>query len=144
MRKWGALIAAGSIIAIFAWLPIISVPVSPEITLRVVNESGEPQTGIAITQFWGHWTYENKGHEDEKISDDNGYVTFSEKSIKVSTLRFVFYFLAEHTIGIIAIHNSSGPHSSFSANGFANTEVYSQCSFSGCEDDDGPKQIVLK
>lgn len=143
MRKWGIPVVIVLVIAILIWLPIIPVSVSPEITLQAVDVGGHPVGKTAITQFWGHWTYENRGHEEEKIADEQGYVTFSEKSIKVPVLKFIFLFIAANTIGVIDIHGSYGPHSSFSANGFANTEPYSQCTYSGCRDND-QKLIVIK
>ncbi len=131
------------IAGILLFVPIIPIHVAPAVTLQVVDEDGIGKEGIPISQYWGNWSYETTGHEDQKSSEVNGYVTFPEKSIRIPVLKFLSGFIVENVFAGIDIHRSYGPFSSFSARAFTNTEVYTQCTFGGCQKEE-PKQIVLR
>ncbi len=105
------------VVAIFIWLPIIPVDVVPEVTLKVINENNQLMTGIKIVQGWQHWTFESEDHRDEKTSDANGSVTFSEKSIKVSVFKFLFWRLMEIVMKINP-HAGFGPSTGLWAEGY--------------------------
>ncbi len=105
------LMLIGAIILLF--LPIVPVQVVPEVTLKVIDTEGNPMPNLEIIQYWQHWTFESQSHIDEVRADRKGYVTFSEKKIRISLLSLFVSKVLENTIGLIAVHSGSGPHSGF-------------------------------
>ncbi len=127
-------------------LPIIPIQVVPEVSIRAVDENRNPVPGIVIYQDWKHSTFESQNQRDEVISNENGFAAFSEKRIWISAFNFLFNTIAENTVGLIAIHASSGPFSHFIATkDFDNKRYWGDLYFCyGSCRESAPKEIVIK
>lgn len=99
-------------------LPIVPIRVVPEVTMRAVDANESAIANIVVYQDWTHSTFESQNHRDENISDVNGFMTFSEKKIWISAFNFLFNTIGENTVGLIAVHASSGPYVGFGATGY--------------------------
>ena len=55
--------------------------VVPEWKIRVSDKSGKPMTGERVRETWQHYSLESTGHEEERLTDENGYVTFPARTI---------------------------------------------------------------
>jgi len=58
--------------------------VVPEWRARVVDEAGNPLTGVQVSEQWQHYSIETEGHEAESRTDDNGYVVFPRRAISAN------------------------------------------------------------
>lgn len=132
--------------ALFFFLPIVPIQVVPEVSIRAVDTNRNPVAGITIYQDWQHWTFESEDHRDETVSDENGFAAFSEKRIWISAFNFLFNTIGENTIGLIAIHASSGPFSHFIATkDFENKKYWGDLYFCyGSCKENAPREIVVK
>ena len=80
-------------ILLFVIVMLIPYPttVVPEWRIRVVDEAGVPVAGEPVREIWQHYSYESESHEEELLTDENGYVTFRERRIWMPPLgRVVF------------------------------------------------------
>ncbi len=139
MSKISKIILVVLVVGLLFSLPVISINVVPKITLRVLNVDRNPMANIKIFQDWQHWTFESKEHREEQASNVDGYVTFTEKSIRISAFSLVLGKLAE-TMSIINIHASSGPSSIFGAKDYVADGYW--C-YENCFEDK-PKEIIIK
>jgi hypothetical protein len=55
--------------------------VVPEWKLRVLDRDGNPISGERVRETWQHYSLEGDGHEDERLTDQNGYVVFPARKI---------------------------------------------------------------
>lgn len=62
----------------------------PEWNLRVLDDSGTAVRGIKVTEHWQHYLLEDRGHEDPRITSDEGRVGFPDRSIRASLLGRLF------------------------------------------------------
>lgn len=146
MNKISKIILIVLVIGFLFSLPITPVQVVPEVTLKVVNADKQPVADATVYQDWQHWTFESQAHRDQTVSDTNGFVTFSEKSINVSILKFLFWTFFKNTLGIIMIHASFGPHSHFIATkDFQNKKYWGDIytCYGSCKED-APREIIVK
>ena len=139
MSKISKIILTILIFGLLFSLPIISVNVVPEVTVRVLDVDRIPMADIKIFQDWQHWTFESKQHREEKVSNVDGYVTFTEKSIRVSVFSLLLGRLSE-TISNINIHAGSGPSSIFGAKDYVADGYW--C-YENCLEDK-PKEVIIK
>jgi len=61
--------------------------VVPNWRVRVVDEGRNPLARVGVTEYWGHTSIEADEHHGESTTDDQGYVTFSQRTIRASLLR---------------------------------------------------------
>jgi len=47
----------------------------------VVDQSGEPLVHEHVREIWQHYSLEGEGHEEDRWTDENGYVVFPERKI---------------------------------------------------------------
>ena len=83
--------------------------VVPAWKLRVVDESGNPVKGIAILYVWQQYSFEFNGHEERAHTDENGYVSFPERTARASLLQRMF-------VPIVNVL-TTGAHASFGPDG---------------------------
>ena len=143
MTKMPKIIFIVLAVILLLWLPIIPVNVVPEVTLRVVNTDKQPVASMVVFQVWQHWTFESQDHRDKVISDENGFVTFSEKKIWVSAFKFLLGMFGEHVLGGIAIHASSGPSNGFGVEGYKTENKWCYPEWK-CPNGEISKEIILK
>lgn len=97
------------ILGLLSLLPVITIQVAPEITLKVMDLNKNPVPNAVVFQDWQHWSYESEEHIDKATSDANGLVNFDKKSITVSTFKFFSGKFGETFVKIIPTHASVGP-----------------------------------
>lgn len=79
--------------------------VVPEWKIKVVDERGRPFADVRVAQQWDHYSY-RIGAIEEQYSDENGYVVFPERTVRVGLLyRFLRSCLA---ILLTLAHGSTG------------------------------------
>jgi hypothetical protein len=62
----------------------------PQWHLRVVDDAGTPVREINVTEHWQNYLLETSGHEEAQTTDQDGLVTFGERSIRASIARRLF------------------------------------------------------
>ena len=106
MKKMSWPWVIGVLVIAAAFVPFIPVRIVPEWTCRVVDKSGQPFRNITVEQYWQQFAYsfafdrENTALTD---TDSDGLVTFPERSMRISTARF----LAGHASRILGLANPS-------------------------------------
>lgn len=65
--------------------------VVPEWRVRVVDQERTPLRRVEVTEYWSHLSVELDDHQADSTTDDEGYVTFPARSIRVSLLRRGIY-----------------------------------------------------
>jgi hypothetical protein len=58
----------------------------PEWNLRVLDDGGDMVYGIKVTEHWQNYLLEASGHEDARITNEEGRVGFPARSIRASLL----------------------------------------------------------
>ncbi len=101
-----AIIVVPLVILIGLFLPLPTTVV-PEWTIRVVDQNGNPVAGSKVRQIWQHYTFEETGHEEVRVTDQNGIVTFPRRVIARPILIRITY-TAWAFVTLIA-HGSMGP-----------------------------------
>jgi hypothetical protein len=84
-----ALVATPLLLLAVLLFPFQSV-VIPGWSLRIVDESDQPVTGVNVTEHWQHYLLEAEGHDDPRITDGLGKVDFPERVIRASLLSRAF------------------------------------------------------
>lgn len=87
--------------------------VAPEITVTVVDKSGNPVKGADVEQTWQHYTIEGSANHENKTASDLGEVTFDERTIWSNYLLRILGGLGSFLSA--GIHASLGPSSWISA-----------------------------
>jgi hypothetical protein len=80
--------------------------VVPEWRVRIVDQSGAPLANTGVREVWQHSSVEARSHEEDRVTDNEGYVTFPQRTIR-SPLAIR---ILRPTINAINPHYSSGPH----------------------------------
>src|SRR2546422_8764712 len=60
--------------------------VCPAWTIRIVDTAGNPLSGAFLRQGWKDYSVEAARHEQDVHTDEKGYVSFSERTVKASWL----------------------------------------------------------
>jgi hypothetical protein len=108
--KW---IIIPAVVVVLAFVPVFTVNVVPEWSLRLIGEDGQPVPNARVDQSWKDYSLEffRSRHFDESLSSDaDGIVKFPARNIRVS----VFQIVAAKIRGIVLLmdpHASYGPDS---------------------------------
>ena len=88
MKKKYLLLVALAVVVAVLFSPR-EITVVPAWRLRVVKEQGTPLKGVFVRQSWKHYSYELDAGEDleDAWTDENGYVAFPKRTIKVSLIK---------------------------------------------------------
>lgn len=97
---------------ILAWPT--TTPESPLWEVWVVNEAGQPLEGMTVTLDYQNYSAESEGHLERKQTDVNGYVVFSQRSLRVSRFQRIVTTLESAGAGV---HAGFGPHATVWADG---------------------------
>ena len=100
------IIASVAAIFLFCFFPF-KTTVVPEWKIRVVDESGEPFTDARVFQSWYHYSYDVSDGE-ERYVDQNGYVTFPERTFRAPLLYRVLRSALAQLLTLA--HGSTGIH----------------------------------
>ena len=68
--------------------------VCPAWTIQVVDTAGNPLRGAFVRQVWRDYSVESASHEQDTHTDENGHVSFPERTIRSSWLA--------RTVGVIS------------------------------------------
>jgi len=79
--------------------------VCPAWTIRIVDTAGNPLSGAFVRQVWKDYSVESASHEQDTHTDENGYVSFPERTVRSSWLA--------RTFGVISNSVSLGAHASY-------------------------------
>jgi hypothetical protein len=71
-----------AVVAVVALLYPWKTTVVPEWKLQVVDVNGVPIGRIGVRQVWQHYDIESQGHREDRTTDDNGYVSFPERTAR--------------------------------------------------------------
>jgi hypothetical protein len=99
------------ILVIFLGLVVIAVLYPFEVTvvpawrMRIVDEKGVPLTNSMVREVWMHYSIETRGHEEDSRTDNDGYVSFPERTIRAPLLQR----LVRTTLNKLNPHGSLGP-----------------------------------
>ena len=55
--------------------------VVPEWKLRVIDQNGKPFVGERVQEYWQHYSLESQGHQEQRLTDENGNVVFAKRRI---------------------------------------------------------------
>jgi hypothetical protein len=66
------------LIALYPWKSMVV----PQWTVRIVDQSGTPLRHTGVREIWQHYDVESKGHEQDLLTDGEGYVTFPERWVR--------------------------------------------------------------
>src|SRR5437879_7101304 len=89
--------------------------VCPAWTIRVVDTAGNPLRGAFVRQVWKDYSVESASHEQDAHTDENGYVSFSERAVRSSWLARTFGVISQ-TVWL-GVHASYGPSAQVLAHG---------------------------
>ncbi|MEZ0218154.1 MAG: ankyrin repeat domain-containing protein [Rariglobus sp.] len=82
------------------------VTIVPQWTVKVVDQSGAPVTGLAVAQNWNFFgLWPKRGGNDSRKTDAHGLVVFPEQSFSVSGGAY----LAGRGMSALNVHASFGP-----------------------------------
>lgn len=81
----------------------------PAWKIRVVNVEGVPLAGVDVYQTWKYYSLEPSTtfNRDRRVTDENGYVIFPQRTVRASLLRRMLAFVGENVN--INPHTSFGP-----------------------------------
>jgi hypothetical protein len=79
MHKWNPrkkiwIFATLGAMALLLLYPI-KTTVVPDWKIRIVDEAGNPMRSFRVREIWQHYTIETYSHEEDLITDGDGYVT---------------------------------------------------------------------
>ena len=81
--------------------------VVPDWRVRVVDENGNPVSGVTVTEYWRHMSFESDDHHAEAITDYSGYVSFPGRTTRAPLIRRAIGSL----INRLNVHRADfGPH----------------------------------
>lgn len=101
--KW-KIVAAGMLALTLIPIPYLA---SPEWSVLVVDESGNPIPGILVRLEYQNYSVERGGHEEDRTTDEHGRATFPSHKSSASTLRRCYYS-AQSAMALA--HASFGPN----------------------------------
>ena len=61
--------------------------VAPAVRVQVLDETGKPAAGVRVEQEWGYEALEYYSQKTSTITDSDGYVSFPQRSIRISIAR---------------------------------------------------------
>ena len=104
---WLRTLLVGLIGAVVASLYPATSTVCPAWTIQVVDTAGNPLRGAFVRQVWKDYSVESASHEQDTHTDENGYVSFPERTIRSSWLARTFGVISQ-TVSL-GVHASYGP-----------------------------------
>ena len=84
-----AVVCALAVVLIIFLYPFETTTV-PRWNLRIVDDAGAAVREINVTEHWQNYLLETGGHEEAKTTNQDGLVSFDERSIRASVARRLF------------------------------------------------------
>jgi hypothetical protein len=104
VSKRTLLVLVIGLLALVSLYPLETIVV-PEWKVRVVDEAGAPLRNSGIREVWQHYSIESKDHEQDLLTDGDGYVTFPKRTIRAPLLARI----GKAAVNSLNPHGSSGP-----------------------------------
>jgi hypothetical protein len=82
--------------------------VVPEWKIRVIDEAGKPLQNIVVNELWRHHSLEFQRHNEDRITDIQGYVLFPRRTVRASLL----FRIVGRAVVALNVHGESGPKAS--------------------------------
>jgi hypothetical protein len=101
-KLWTLLLLGGLVL-----YPFKTMIVSSQNVL-VVTEASSPIQGVLVRQSWQNYSVETRGHEEDKLTDENGRVSFPSRTVRANLLWRAFRPVA-NVVGQ-GIHAGFGIH----------------------------------
>lgn len=58
----------------------------PARNVLVVTDDGNPIQGVLVRQSWKNYSFEGRGHEEDKLTEENGRVSFPRRTLRANLL----------------------------------------------------------
>ena len=81
------LLAATVLLVLLVLFYPFKTTIVPEWSLKVVTEEGAPVRDVNVTEHWQHFLLERSSHEEVRRVQENGAVSFPERTIRASLVR---------------------------------------------------------
>ena len=104
-KKGIGLLCVAALFIFLAW-PITSLN-CPEWEVRVVDEDGQPLSGVLVRLDFMNYSAEREQHEADKRTDADGYVKFPSETLTATRMKRAIVTLESAQAGV---HASFGPH----------------------------------
>lgn len=92
------------VLAVVALYPL-ETTVVPEWRVRIVDQAGAPLRNTGIREVWKHYSIESESHEQDSLTDNDGFVKFPRRTVRAGlAVRIV-----KSLINALNPHGSSGP-----------------------------------
>jgi hypothetical protein len=85
--KARVLLALLAVAALVLTLVPWSTTVVPAVRVQVFDETGKPAGGVRVEQEWGYEALEYYSQKAITVTDSGGYVSFPQRSIRISVAR---------------------------------------------------------
>jgi hypothetical protein len=122
-------------------IPIFNHTIVPPWTFRLIDESGQPVSGVRVQQSWKDYSLEfwkGADHTDDSIvSDSDGTVVLPPRTIRVS----MFELIAAQIRNVVA---SINPHSSFGSQSYIFCRGTESCYAFFSSGDSPPESVVIQ
>jgi hypothetical protein len=82
--------------------------VVPEWKIRIVDETGKPVPNVVVREQWRDHSVEFHGHNEERITDSEGYVFFPRRTVRAPLM----FRVVGSTLATLNVHGESGPKAS--------------------------------
>jgi hypothetical protein len=105
MRRWRQLAIPGTVAFSFLLIPI-PYKASPQWTVRVVDEAGNPLQGMLVRLSFENYSVESTDHEVDLNTDSQGRVIFPSRTRTASILSRCYYTARS---AMALAHASFGP-----------------------------------
>lgn len=79
-------IVALAVLFLFPWKRVV---VAPPMRVRILDEFGNPAPRATVKQKWEYRVIGSKAHQEIAKADENGYVSFPERTERISLMRLV-------------------------------------------------------
>ena len=106
-QTWLRTLLVGLLGAVVASLYPSTSTVCPAWTIQVVDTAGNPLRGAFVRRVWKDYSVESASHEQDAHTDENGHVSFPERTLRSSWLARTFGVISQ-TVSL-GVHASYGP-----------------------------------
>ncbi|MBX3289821.1 MAG: hypothetical protein KF855_10815 [Acidobacteria bacterium] len=121
-------------------LPFFPVVVVPEWKVQLVDSEGHPAPNVKVDQIWKEYSLEfwrsGENVEHDFLSDADGFITFPERSIRVSVFQ-----LAVSKLRSLAL--SINPHASFGSHAYLQCREKRICNVSYNDGVEIPQHVLV-
>jgi len=86
-KRFRIVVVASTAVLVVIFLYPFQTTTLPPWNIRVVDDAGAPVSEINVTEHWQNYLLESTGHEEPQTTDQDGRVSFGDRSIRASLTR---------------------------------------------------------